>query len=489
MSVEIVVLVASLLILISIAVARALNNFGVPTLILFMITGMIAGENGLGRIHFDDYEMARSIGYIALIIILFSGGLDTVWKSVRPVAWSGFSLATLGVVITMVALALFTRFALDYPWIISLLLGAIISSTDAAAVFSVLGAKNLHIRKELRSLLELESGSNDPMAILLTLSVIAYATGSASSPWHIPGFFLMQLGIGAIGGILMGKALALLLNRVRFDYEGIYPVVGLAWAFLTFGLTDFLGGSGFLAAYLAGITAAHGNMVHKRSLLRFFDGMAWLSQITLFVVLGLLVTPLDLPRIALQGLLIAGFLIFVARPVAIFFGMAFARNPFAEKAFISWVGLRGAAPIILATFPVIAGVPGSERLFNLVFLIVFTSAVLQGWTLPAVANLFKVTVAPEQERPAPLKFAPPAGSDTELLEFVIPNNSAAAGKALVELKLPEDALVVLVCRGDQLLVPSGGTVLEERDILQVMTSKPSLPRIREAFSRLRTLPG
>jgi potassium/hydrogen antiporter len=485
MTVETLLLIGSLLILFSIGVARAFNNFGVPTLILFLLTGMIAGENGLGGIQFNDYGMAKSIGYVALIVILFSGGLDTVWKSVRPVAWSGLSLSTIGVALTMITVALFTRYVLDFSWILSLLLGAIISSTDAAAVFSVLRSKNLHIRKDLRSLLELESGSNDPMAILLTITVIAYATGSESSAWHLPVFFLKQLGLGAIGGVLFGKGLVLLLNRVHFAYDGIYPVVGLAWAFLTFGVTDAVGGSGFLAAYLAGITAAHGNMVHKKSLLRFFDGMAWLAQITLFLVLGLLVTPMDLPWVTLQGLLIAAFLIFVARPLAVFLGMPLSKMPLAEKAFVSWVGLRGAAPIILATFPVIAGVTGSGQMFNLVFLIVFTSAVLQGWTLPVVAKLFKVTVQPDQEYKSPLKFAPPAGSDTELMEFVVPLNSSVAGRSVVDLKLPDDALVVLICRGDQFLVPGGGTVLEEQDTIQVLAGKASLPRVREIFSKMR----
>jgi cell volume regulation protein A len=293
------------------------------------------------------------------------------------------------------------------------------------------------------------------------------------------------MGIGAVAGVLLGKALVFILNRVRFAYDGIYPVVGLAWAFLTFGVTELLGGSGFLAAYLAGITAAHGNMVHKRTLLRFFDGMAWLSQITLFLVLGLLVTPLELPRVALQGLMIAAFLIFAARPMAVFLGMSFSKNSLAERAFVSWVGLRGAAPIILATFPVLAGLPGSEKLFNLVFLIVFTSAMVQGWTLPAVAKLFKVTVPANPEYRSPLKFAPPPGSDTELMEFVVPLNSRVAGRAVVDLKLPEDALVVLICRGDQFLVPGGGTVLEEQDTIQVLAGKASLPRVREIFSKMR----
>lgn len=485
MTLETLLLIGSLLILLSIAVARAFNNFGVPTLILFLIVGMVAGENGLGRIHFNDYGLARSIGYIALIIILFSGGLDTVWKSVRPVVRDGISLSILGVALTMGAVALFTHVVLDFPWTLSLLLGAIISSTDAAAVFSVLRAKSLHIHKGLRSLLELESGSNDPMAVFLTLTVIAYATGSESSAWSAPGLFLKQMGIGAVAGVLLGKALVFGLNRVRFAYDGIYPVVGLAWAFLVFGFTDLLGGSGFLAVYLAGITAAHGNMVHKRTLLRFFDGMAWLSQITLFLVLGLLVTPRELPGIALQGLLIAAFLTFAARPFAVYLAMAFSTSSRAEKAFVSWVGLRGAAPIILATFPVLAGLPGSEKLFNLVFLIVFTSAMLQGWTLPAAARLFGVTVPAEAEYKSPLKFAPPPDSDTELMEFVVPLGSAVTGRAVVDLKLPEDALVVLVCRGDQFLVPGGGTVLEEQDTIQVLAGRASLPRVREIFTRMR----
>ena len=489
MSVETLLLVGSLLILFSIGVARALNNFGVPTLILFMVVGMIAGENGLGGIHFNDYGLAKSVGYVALIIILFSGGLDTAWKAVRPVAWNGLSLSTLGVAATMLPVALFARYALDFSWLLSLLLGAIISSTDAAAVFSVLRAKNLHIRKDLRSLLEFESGSNDPMAILLTITVISYATGSLGSAWEIPVFFVKQMGLGLAGGLLFGRGLVLLLNRVHFAYDGIYPVVGIAWAFLAFGATDALGGSGFLAAYVAGITASHGNMVHKKSLLRFFDGMAWLAQITLFLVLGLLVTPLNLPWVAPQGLLIAVFLIFVARPLAVFLGMAFSKTRTAEKAFISWVGLRGAAPIILATFPVLADVAGSNQMFNLVFLVVFTTAIVQGWSLPLAAKLFKVTVPPDPVHKSPLKFAPPAGSDTELLEFVIPMGCDVAGKSVVDLKLPDDALVVLILRGDQFLVPGGGTVLEEQDAIQVLAGKDSMARIREIFSKMREVPA
>ena len=485
MNVETLLLVGSLLILFSIGVARALNNFGVPTLILFLLVGMVAGENGLGGLQFSDYGMAKSIGYVALIIILFSGGLDTVWKSVRPVVLSGLSLSTLGVAATMLPVALFARYVLDFSWVLSLLLGAIISSTDAAAVFSVLRAKSLHIRKDLRALLELESGSNDPMAILLTITVIAWATGTLGGAFEVPVFFVKQMGIGAAGGLLLGRGLVLLMNRVHFSYDGIYPVVGLAWAFLTFGATDALGGSGFLAVYIAGITASHGNMVHKKSLLRFFDGMAWLAQITLFLVLGLLVTPMDLPWVAPQGLLIAAFLIFFARPLAVFLGMAAAKIPLREKAFVSWVGLRGAAPIILATFPVLAGVDGSNQMFNLVFLIVFATAMVQGWSLPAAARLFGVTVPPDHVYKSPLKFAPPSGVDTELMEFVVPIGCQVAGRPVVDLHLPEDALVVLIMRGDQFLVPGGGTVLEEQDTIQVLAGKNSLPKVKEIFSKMR----
>lgn len=483
-SIENLLLISALLILFSILLARTFDNFGVPTLILFLIVGMVAGENGIGRIHFSDYGMAKSIGIVALIIILFSGGLDTVWKSVRPVAWSAFSLSTLGVILTMAFTALFTHYAFGSSWMSSLLLGAVISATDVAAVFSVLRSRNLHIRKELRSLLELESGSNDPMAVFLTVALIGYATmGTASSLWHLPFAFLRQMGLGVLFGVGLGKALAVILNRVRFTYDGIYPVVGLAWAFLAYGFVDRIGGSGFLAVYLCGIAASHGNMVHKRTLLRFFDGLAWLSQIGLFLVLGLLVTPLELPKVAFRGLLIAAVLVFAARPAAVFCGLAFSRIPWRERIFVSWVGLRGAAPIILATFPLLAGMPGSVKFFDVVFFIVFVSAALQGWTLPYAARLLKVTVPPDPVRKSPLKFAPPPGSNTELLEFILPFGSKVTGKSLVDLKLPDDALVVLVCRGDQFFVPGGGTVFEEQDAIQVLVGNAGLSKVREIFSQ------
>ncbi|HAO98629.1 MAG TPA: potassium/proton antiporter [Fibrobacteres bacterium] len=484
-SIESLFLIGALLILFSVMVARAFDNFGVPTVILFLIVGMIAGENGVGRLHFNDYHIAKSAGIAALVIILFSGGLDTVWKSVRPAAWSAVSLSTLGVVITMCLTAVFTHYAFGSTWTSGLLLGAVVSATDVAAVFSVLRSRHLHLRQDLRSLLELESGSNDPMAVFLTVALIAFATGATHSLWHFPLLFLRQMILGVAFGIGLGKLLALLLNRIRFTYDGIYPVVGLAWAFLTYSLTDRLGGSGFLAVYLAGITAANDNLVHKRSLLRFFDGMAWLSQIGLFLVLGLLVTPAELPQVAYRGILISAFLIFAARPAAVFCGLAFSKINWRERLFVSWVGLRGAAPIILATFPVLAGLPGSEKFFNVVFFIVFTSAALQGWTLPYVAKFLKVTVPPDPRPKSPLKFAPPANSDTELPEFVLPFGSKVAGKAVIDLKLPEDALVVLLFRGEQFLVPGGGTVLEEQDAIQVLVGKNGLAKVREIFSTIQ----
>ncbi len=484
-SIENILLIGALLILFSIVVARAFDNFGVPTLILFLVVGMVAGENGIGRIHFNNYEAARSIGIIALVIILFSGGLDTVWKSVKPAAWSAFSLSTLGVVLTMGLTASFTHFVFGATWISSLLLGAVISATDVAAVFSVLRSRSLHLRTDLRSLLELESGSNDPTAVFLTVVLIAFATGKETSTLYLPVLFLKQMGLGAIAGLILGKGLALFLNRVRFTHDGIYPVVGLAWAFFTFGVTDRIGGSGFLAVYIAGIMAANDNMVHKRTMLRFFDGLAWLSQIGLFLVLGLLVTPSELPQVAYRGILISAFLIFAARPVAVFCSLAFSKTSWRERLFVSWVGLRGAAPIILATFPVLAGLSGSDKFFNVVFFIVFTSATLQGWTLPFAARILKVTVPPDPIHKSPLKFAPRENSDTELMEFMLPFGSKAIGRAVVGLKLPDDALVVLICRGDRFFVPGGGTVLEENDVIQVLVGKSGMPKVREIFSQSR----
>jgi len=364
---ETVLIGAAVLLLLSVLVSKISDRFGVPTLLLFLVLGMLAGSDGPGGIAFDDPAAAQFIGVVALVQILFAGGLDTEWERVRPVLKEGLLLATVGVLITALVTGLFATVLLGFPLLEGLLLGAIVSSTDAAAVFSVLRSKGVGLKGQLQPLLELESGSNDPMAIFLTVGLSQLITQPDSSPLGLLGLFLLQMLVGGVAGYLMGRVMLFLVNRLKLGYEGLYPVLILSMAFLTFGLTDLLGGSGFLAVYLAGLVLGHHDFIHKRSLVRFNDGLAWLMQIAMFLTLGLLVFPSELVPIIGVGLLMAFCLIFIARPLGTFVGLLPSAFRWRGKAFISWVGLRGAVPIVLATFPLLNQIPQADLIFNVVF--------------------------------------------------------------------------------------------------------------------------
>ncbi len=481
--VEYVLLIGSLLILVSIAITRLSENLGVPTLLLFLCVGMLAGSEGPGGIYFDDARLAQSIGIVALAVILFAGGLDTHWREVKPVFWQAVSLSTVGVLITALAVGLFASFVLKTSLLNGMLFGAVVSSTDAAAVFAVLRANNVSLRGKLKPLLELESGSNDPMAVFLTVGIIQLLTIPQSSFGTVVMLFVVQMGLGTVFGLVCGRAMVFALNKLRLSSEGVYPVFSLASAALIYGATASAGGSGFVAVYVAGIVAGSREFVQKKSLLRFFDGLAWLSQIVMFLTLGLLVFPSHLVPVMGIGLLISVFLMVIARPLSVFVGLTFAKLHWKEKAFVSWVGLRGAVPIILATFPMLAGLPDAGLLFNIVFFIVLTSTVLQGWSLRPVARLLRVDAPMESKRRSPIEFAPVEGVDTELVDMIIPYGSSIAGKPIVELDLPQDSLIVLISRNNDYIVPSGGTMLQESDTVLVLVNKNNLPLIREIFSR------
>jgi cell volume regulation protein A len=484
-SIESIILIATALILLSIAVAKLSDNLGVPTLLLFLVIGTLAGSEGPGGIFFDDAGMAQSIGVIALIFILFAGGLDTNWSDVRPVFWPAARLATIGVLLTAVALGAFVAYVLDASMMTGMLLGAVVSSTDAAAVFSVLRSKNVSLRGRLKPLLELESGSNDPMAVFLTIGLLELATTDEASIASVALLFVVQMGLGGILGLLLGKAMVFLLNHLKIFYEGLYPVFTLAFAGLTYASVASIGGSGFLAVYVLGLVAADSEFIQKRSLMRFFDGFAWLSQITMFVTLGLLVYPSHIVPVIGTGLLVSGFLMFVARPLGVLVSLVVSDFSFREKLFISWVGLRGAVPIILATFPLIAGIPDAEFIFNVVFFVVITSTLFQGWSIPLVARMFGLDVPLGRKKKYPIEFSPVEGVDTELVDLMVPVQSAASGKSIIELGLPEDSLVVLIGRDDSFLVPSGGTILQEDDTILVLAAKNNLPIIREILEERR----
>ncbi|MGH7388246.1 MAG: potassium/proton antiporter [Candidatus Rokuibacteriota bacterium] len=477
-SIDHLLLGAALLLLLSVVASKTSGRSGVPVLLFFLAIGMLAGSDGPGGIYFDDPWLAQSLGVVALVVILFAGGLDTDWRSVRPVLHHGLGLATFGVLLTALCLGGFVSTALGYPLVEGLLLGAIVSSTDAAAVFAVLRSRNVGLRGHLKPLLELESGSNDPMAVFLTTGLIhLITTPAASMAGLLPGF-VVQMGLGAAAGYGLGRLTILAVNRIRLEYEGLYPVLTLSLVLLTYGATATIGGNGFLAVYVAGLVVGNHELIHRNSLMRFHDGLAWLMQIAMFLTLGLLVFPSRLLPIAGVGLVVSLFLMLVARPLSVLLVLSLADMPFREKLLVAWVGLRGAVPIVLATFPLLAGVPRAEALFNLVFFVVLTSVLLQGTSIPRIAQWLGVDAPIPAPPRGPVEAVAADARGSVLTEFRIPERSAVVGRQVVDLGLPDRALIVLIKRKDDVIVPGGGTVIEADDALVVLCEPPSIEGTR-----------
>ncbi len=476
-SVDHILVAASILLLLSILASKASAKLGVPALLLFLVIGMLAGSDGPGGIYFDDARLAQSLGVVALALILFPGGLDTEWSSVRPVLWKGIALSTIGVLITALLVGLFAKAVLGFSLLEGVLLGAIVSATDAAAVFSVLRARSVGLKGHVRPLLELESGSNDPMAVFLTVALVGIITQPDARWFSLIPTFIQQMTLGAALGYGMGKLIVLIMNRVALEFEGLYPVMTLALILLTYGVADEFGANGFLAVYITGLVMGKHDFIHKRSISRFHDGLSWLMQIAMFLVLGLLVFPSHLLPIVGLGLLASLFLIVVARPVSVLATLAFSGMTFNEKLMVSWVGLRGAVPIVLATFPLLAGVPKAEMIFNLVFFIVLTSILLQGTSIPLVARWLKLETR-VRDRVHPLELERTAGIDSQLVDVEVPQGSSVIGKQIVASGFPKGALIVLIERGDGFFVPNGGTVIEPEDRLLVLANEQDLSATR-----------
>ncbi|MHB9155584.1 MAG: potassium/proton antiporter, partial [Endomicrobiales bacterium] len=453
-SIETILIIFSALLIISIVISKASSRFGIPALLLFLIIGMMAGSEGIGGIYFDNTALAQYIGVVALVFILFSGGLETEWKAVRPVIREGLALATLGVLITALLLGGFVIFVLKFSLVEGLLLGAIVSSTDAAAVFAVLRSKKVSLKGELRPLLELESGSNDPMAVFLTIGFISLLVTPGRPLLSMAPLFLLQMGLGTLLGYATGKGIVFLINKIKLEYDGLYPVLTLSAILFAYAVITRLGGSGFLAVYIAGLIVGNSNLVQKRYLIHFHEGLAWLMQIAMFLTMGLLVFPSRLAAIAVVGLMTSLFLMLVARPLGVFATLVFSRFNLREKTLISWVGLRGSVPIILATFPLLAGVERSEAIFNIVFFIVLTSVLLQGTTIPFVARLLGVRAPLRDKKKYPLEFEQTDALNTRLIDFTVPYNSWMAGKAVSEVGLPPDSLITLIARNEDFVIPS-----------------------------------
>jgi len=472
-----------LLLAISVLFSRASQRFGFPIAILFLLVGMLAGSEGIGRIEFDDYGFAFRVGTLALALILFDGGLNTPLTALLKVAAPASTLATVGVA-AVAGLTAIGAHLLGLGWPEALLLGAVISSTDAAAVFSVLRGSGLHLKRRVGVTLEVESGINDPAAIILTTVLTANLLAPEDGlGWRIPFEVLVQTVVGGGIGWAVGYAGRLLLSRLSLSTSGLYPVVTLALALFSFGAATLLHGSGFLAVYLTGLILGNGPLPYRLGLLRVHDALAWLSQVGMFLILGLLVFPSRLIDLAGVGFAIAMLLAFVVRPLVVALILVPFRYPPREVLYIGWVGLRGAVPIVLATFPVLAGAPGAGRLFDLVFIIVVAGTLIPGATVGWITRRLGLQ---SNEPPAPqavLTIESRQPLQGELMSFYIDHAVAVVGVPLEELPLPDGSAVALIIRGAQLVPPKPGTVLQAGDHVHVIAPPEDRPFIQLMFGR------
>ena len=468
---------------VSILFSRASERFGIPTVLIFLGIGILAGSEGVGGIPFEDYGFAFRIGTVALVLILFDGGLNTPMAAVRQVIGPAGVLASLGVVGTAGLVGIVAH-ALGFGWPEALLLGAIVSSTDAAAVFAALRGSGIHLKRRVGATLEIESGINDPMAVILTVMLTGNLIAPGEASWQrILTEVLMEMVIGGALGYGIGVGGRLLLTRFRLTAGGLYPALMLTFAFLAFGISTLAHGSGFLAVYVAALVLGNGALPYKAGILRVHDALAWLSQILMFLVLGLLVFPSRLAEVAWVGLALALFLAIIARPVVV----ALCLLPFGFKvkeiALVGWAGLRGAVPIILATFPVLAGAPGAGRIFDVVFFIVVANAIVPGGTVPWVTRRLGLE---SSEPPAPMavleieSVQPLRG---RLASFYIDEALAVAGVSLADLPFPEGAAATMIVRGTEIIAPKGGTILEPGDHVYVLMRPEDEPTIMLMFGR------
>jgi len=454
----------SLMLIIGVLATRFSSKLGLPALVLFMIAGMLMNN----IIYFDDVRLTQFIGTLALIIILFDGGIHTKWIKIRPIIGPATSLATIGVFITTFITGFAAMYILDLSLIEGLLLGAIVGSTDVAAVFSVLGNKN--IDKRLTATLEAESGSNDPMAVFLTVMFIGMIQVPDASIWEAIGSLFFQMGLGLLFGFLFGKAVVWLINSIKLDISGLYPILALGSAIFTYALTDLLEGSGLLAVYVMALFIGNNDLTYRFSILRFSEGFAWMMQIVMFTILGLLVFPKDLLSVAWQGILVAIVLMFIARPIAVFISTMSMKFSAKRKIFISWAGLKGAVPIVLATYPLAANLENGYLIFNTVFFIVLISALIQGSSLTWLSKKLHLTGNDDQEV-ASIELIPLGTAVPEIMKINMPRISPVIGNNLNDIELPDDTLIIGITRNKSLITPTGSTVIEEKDTLFVLCEK------------------
>ena len=490
-STEFLLLTGSVLFFISMLVGKAGHRFGIPVLLLFLVVGMVFGSGEFGLV-FENVQTAQRIGTICLIIILFSGGLDTRFAEIKGVIWPGAVLATLGVIITALLTGFFAYWlsgmmlpSMGISLLSAMLLASTFSSTDSASVFGTLRSRGLVPKNNLRPLLEMESGSNDPMAYMLTVMFIGIIrSGSDPNIGMLILNIVIQLVVGAGMGYLLGKGAVLIINHIRMANASLYPILLLVLGIFIFASTYYLKGNGYLAVYIAGVIIGNARFVHKRTSMKFMDGFAWMGQILLFLTLGLLVNPAELIDVLVPALIISFFLIFIGRPIAVFLTLApFRKIGFKDKLYVSWVGLRGAVPIIFAILPLSAGIPHARWIFNIVFVITIVSLLVQGSSLPMVTRwLGLAEKSPKYKafEDFDVEFAEEIKS--AMTEIRITRETLRHGRNLIELPLPDKTLVVMVKRGEQYFVPTGLTELQEEDKLLVITDDEEA--LRETYRNI-----
>jgi potassium/hydrogen antiporter len=437
------------------------DRFGIPVLVLFLALGMLAGSEGIGRIPFDNYDLAFRLGTVALVLILFDGGLNTAPSVFRQAVTCASLLATVSVVLTALVVAL-AGLALGLSRPLALLIGAVVSSTDAAAVFSILRGSGIQLRRSARATLEVESGLNDPMAFFLTMATTDLIVGG-DAPLALVGSFFQQLVVGGAGGVAVGYAGRYLLHTVALPAAGLYPALTVAFAFLGFGVPSLLGGSGFLGVYLTAIVLAGGAIPYRAGVRRVHDALAWLAQILMFVLLGLLVYPSRLVSEIGVGVVLALVLAFAARPLGVLPVLAAFRMPWQERLFVSWVGLRGAVPIILAAYPVLRGVPEGDQIFHLVFFVVLVNSLIPGATLPWIAGWLGLGRGAPPRPAASVELVSLREFGGQFSWFFVSPASAVAGAYLRDLPLPDGCVVTLIVRDKLVIAPRGATQLQPGD--------------------------
>ncbi len=462
-------LITSLILLSSIFLSKSSSRFGLPILILFLFMGMIAGSEGLGGIHFENYELTHALSLIAICIIIFNGAVETNIEDIRPVFKEGALLSSLGVLFTAIIVGLFTFSITKLSIEQSLLVGTTLSATDAAAVFAAFKDKKAQVRKRLKSLLVFESGSNDPMAYFLVTLLIGYIDLGRDQISHSIILLFVNPLVGAFMGWLLAKMFIKVNNRINLDYLGLYPALTLAFLFLCYSSTTLMQGNGFLSVYIFGVIAGNQRILHKNVLYTFYDGLSWIAQIGLFVMLGLLVFPSRLLSVSPKGILVALFLIFIARPIVIMLFLMGKKFTFKEKLFISWGGLKGATPIVFATFAASHFGQKANTLFDIVFFVVLASALIQGSSLKWIAKKLDLIIETVEDPNFPVDIDLIEKTKNGIIQYKIEKTDYANDKRIIDLQLPKGTKVLFLKRSGQFIIPDGATKLAAGDSALVVT--------------------